>query len=521
MKNSFYFTRLFLHKIKRFYHDESGVYAVMTALLLFPLLVVIAFAVDGSGILLDKARLAQATSQAALSLTAENNKYREKSHDDVDRQSFTPEQLKKFGNSKSAKQDSRNLELVHGIAKAYFYSKKNNDQTDFVTITDNFRYKCEEVDSLGPNRYEVRKPVVCEVQGKVNRQFWLPWGTGLVENSLMENRLPIDSGLTYAVKQKGITVPIDLMLVSDFSGSMLQDVNGNEAWRNRKIDILVSVVKDIQDLLLPAKPSADVSPYNRMGFSAFAGGAKQLGERGQECVLPYYVKDDRYSEIRDSLRRGHWPNERNFNRKLDVEKTIGDIKNFNGKKRDYKLILNNPGSCLGDNYNIATTDAWFDQKNKNISGALKKITPKGWTAATSGMIIGANVMMIKNEEAKAKPEELGTNTQRVMLVLSDGEDNKPTERTLITLLENNLCNAIRERVDTLQDNKYPRLPTRIAFVAFGYTPNEKQEKVWKQCVGNDQYYKADSREGLLKAFKQIISFEEEVGTSSSKKPKLK
>lgn len=49
----------------------------MTALLAFPLLVLIGFTVDGTGVVLDKARLAQGMDQAALALVAENNDYRE------------------------------------------------------------------------------------------------------------------------------------------------------------------------------------------------------------------------------------------------------------------------------------------------------------------------------------------------------------------------------------------------------------------------------------------------------------
>ena len=56
----------------------------MTALLAFPLLFLIAFTIDGTGMLLDKARFAQATDQAALLLVAENNAYRKgNDHDDL------------------------------------------------------------------------------------------------------------------------------------------------------------------------------------------------------------------------------------------------------------------------------------------------------------------------------------------------------------------------------------------------------------------------------------------------------
>ena len=51
--------------VKQFYSDQQGVYMIMTGLLSFILLGVIALSVDGSGLLLDKARLQQGTEQAA------------------------------------------------------------------------------------------------------------------------------------------------------------------------------------------------------------------------------------------------------------------------------------------------------------------------------------------------------------------------------------------------------------------------------------------------------------------------
>ncbi|MBN6062942.1 hypothetical protein [Aggregatibacter actinomycetemcomitans] len=49
---------------------------------------------------------------------------------------------------------------------------------------------------------------------------------------------------------------------------------------------------------------------------------------------------------------------------------------------------------------------------------------------------------------------------------------------------------------------------------------EKQRTSWKKCVGNENYFEASSETEPLKAFKQIIGFEEEVGRSSSVTPGL-
>lgn len=128
-------------------------------------------------------------------------------------------------------------------------------------------------------------------------------------------------------------------------------------------------------------------------------------------------------------------------------------------------------------------------------------------------------MMEKNPKQEAAPDKVKSNTQRILLVLSDGGDNQPSTKTLIDLFNGGLCDKIKERIDTLQDSKFHQLPTRIAFVAFGYKPTTEQSKAWKSCVGN-HYYQVDNKEQLLKSFQQIISLDEEVGRAANAKKKI-
>ncbi|MDO5055429.1 MAG: pilus assembly protein [Pasteurella oralis] len=564
-------------RVKSFYQNQSGVYAVMTALLTFPLLVVIAFTVDGTGILLDKARLAQATEQAALMLVAENNQFRKNPHDGVKKQQVTAEEERKHGSKLSAQQDKRNREMIHGMVKAYLRShNKDNSNKDLpVTIPEHFEYECKQTISAKDGQMAPKKSVSCVVQGNVHRQFWLPLSEELVKSQTKNGRLPIHSGLSAAVKENSLTTPIDLMLVSDFSKSMLwevgqkeRDERGNELpqgrYPHRKIDILRDVVKDISEILLPVKSVEGISPYNRIGFTTFAAGARQK-DNTEKCVLPYYLFEGRKSLsvkkiILDRTDRSHYfrniyqsimqnPDEcpvdnyyfnsnsvcrvqiepkkllkkalevgdwdtinRLFASYLDIPKTLSDINTFNGQNRHYEFEFKDERFCLGGNEGKTTTQAWFDKNNPNIYSALQQITPRGGTAATSGFIIGANVMMNKNTDSGAKPEKLQTNTQRVILVLSDGTDNQPSKDTLVRLLNAGLCSKVKEKIDSLQDKKFHILPTRVAFVAFGYNPPKDQVSAWKKCVGS-HYYEARNKQELLDSFKQIISLDEEVGHS--------
>ncbi|AAK02927.1 pilus assembly protein TadG-related protein [Pasteurella multocida] len=584
-----YLIRSCCDSIRKFYENELGVYTVMTALLAFPLLVLIGFTVDGTGVVLDKARLAQGMDQAALALVAENNDYREnKKHGDVNRQVVSPQDKAKFGgNEFMAKQEKRNQELIQGIAKLYLRSENANASSDApITIDKPFHYSCEELDLPTGNEYARRKPIVCEVQGGVNRKFWLPVSESLVSaDKLKQDRIRMESDTSYAIKEKGIVIPVELMLVSDFSGSMnshLQDKNGRSLGKT-KITILREVVSEISKILLPEDVSEGVSPFNRIGFTTFSGGVRQR-DVTEGCVFPYegkvsttaqyftipywitgnntpwrrgdngrwerstvrfedhykgyYERFDRRScrgsgnntkctiyaypkKIMDyALKINDWTTVREiFNNYMNTEGTLAQISEFNGKNRNYDMVFTDEDRCLGGNIGRRTTRAWFDQKNKDITRELNIVRPSGWTSASSGLLVGANIMMDENKSPDAKPSKLGTNIQRVILVLSDGEDNWPTYSTLTTLLNNGMCDKIREQLGKLQDPNLRELPGRIAFVAFGYSPPANQVAAWKKCVG-DQYYTAYSKEELLESFKQIIGFEEEVGRSSSHKPKF-
>ncbi|HHW4736402.1 TPA: TadE/TadG family type IV pilus assembly protein [Pasteurella multocida] len=583
----FYWTSFF-KIVKKFYRDEKGVYLVITALLTFPLLVLTAFTVESTGLLLDKARLSQGMDQAALALIAENNKYRDnKKHSEVTRQKVSQAEIDNFfGDTFQAQQDKRNQELIQGMTKLYMRSEHRGGSQDDLqfTVDSNFRYKCDEVTIPTSNSYNVRKPVVCEVEGAMNRKYYFPLSETLIGGN--SGRLKMDAGTSYAIKERGVVIPVELMLVADFSGSMHQDLNGRynadkTKMGQSKISILREVVGEISQILLPKNISEDISPFNRMGFATFSGGARERGER-YNCVLPYEEKianDSIEMTVERWITRNNTPKRWNANNRrwesswvefekhyagkyeqfnsrscyksgekqfcrvrgnpktimdyafqikdwttiriifgsyMDINRTINQISSFDGRNRNYKLSFQDNNYCLGGNYGRETTRAWFDQQNRDISSELNRINPQGWTSASSGLIIGANLIMDHNKDEKAKPVELGTNTQRVILVLSDGEDNWPYYDTLVNLLNAGICDKIRERVDTLQAPEFKKLSTRIAFVAFGYSPPKRQVDAWKKCVG-DQYYTAYSKKELLDTFKQIIGFEEEVGRSSSKK----
>ena len=616
----------FIQLVKQFYSDQQGVYMIMTGLLSFILLGVIALAVDGSGILLDKARLQYGTEQAALALVAENNNYRvNKEHADVARQNVSAEEIKLAGNDvTTAKQEKRNQEIIQGFVKNYLRTPYNNtdnriDSSAAVTLEKpekGFEYECHPVEVKNA-KGGIEKMATCGVTAVVLRRSWLY----LKDNGGLsfDKRVKIDSGLTYAVKKRDKPVPVDLMLVADFSGSMYEKVidgkyidakdrtKGNRDPRV-KVQILREVVDVVAQELIPDKEKANLSPYNRIGVVAYGFGAQQGSTR--YCTLPFiegvpqkkivYVRDTKLDskgnqtnawknlthsgQVGDYIEKFHdggdairmqgytqklinamlynevasftggsgnvrneiyklqqvenddrtpawrdWPLSFIFNSYYHKwEKTLDSIDTFDGTFKNYGIQFPKNGHCLGSGEidkgdgdpNTPSTHIWFAKKQAaDLHNFLYKLKPEGNTLSSSGMLIGANLLMNKQTDPLAQPDKLEANTQRILMVLSDGKDTILPDLTQ-DLQDKGMCDRIRKRLDTLQDDKFKKMPAKIAFVLFGNPkladqfPADKKQS-WVKC---ENFYEAKDKDELVKSFKKIIAVEEEVGTISNKKP---
>lgn len=546
MKNSTY------KKLFDFYQNEQGVYTILTALISFVLLGIIALAVDGSGMLLDKARLSQGLEQGALALTTEANKPRVFHKDNLSKH--------KYFNSKSGssagisgqnlsgktindiKAYQRDQELLKGYVQSYLPDAK---------LPRDFQYDCQE-------QFTPKRVIGCWAQGDIDRPSWLP----LNNTSLtFEKEEKIASEQVYVGKNLDDVAPLDLMLVTDLSGSMKEKGSNNQS----KISILRDVVKDIsKELLDNPENRADISPYNRIRFTSFAFGASQ--QNNNQCYLPYELTPEGQKNLFETLinisefkswyywwgrdygsrplfdtwkwwiktgERDETISYKLYKKFLETlqsginyQQTVSNISTFNGNDKNYSLYFDKNSWCLGDNHSPTTSNVWYkkDEANK-LEIALKPLQPSGATLSSSGLLIGANLLMDKNRDSAAQPQALRINTQRILLVLSDGRDeiykssdkavtqwHIPSELTITTrLIEEGMCKKIRDHLDSLQEKTYPQKPTQIHFVAFGYVPNGKQKDAWERCVGKNNYHHASNKEQLLDTFRQIVGLQEEVG----------
>lgn len=558
MKKQVFKEKKLVKQLNRFVQKQDGVYSIMMAGMGATLLAIIAFAVDGSGIILDQARLSDSLEQATLAVTAENNEGR--------RDQYQINDPNGRGDSfNQSLRQKRNEELVENYVRAYMPHIKSWTPKEI---------KC--VEKLAQDRGKETEIVQCRVSGSIVRNALLPT---FLDTASAGSVSIASEGLAYKTKSNP---PLDVMIVADFSGSMAYRINdpfGNGPYgaRDSKSNVLKAVLYNLSDNYL----FKEKNTLNRIGFTAFSMGAKHPDISGQvhfdntgfgndtrnaiknypvdlnhmeeNCVLPYQFKQsNREVEVygKDSLETHNLiqflteyapsPNWVQMNQafapSIDIDETINRVQQFDGSARHYSVIFknhqinyqsyNHPGysRCVGYNKQTGryTPGAryWFDVTQKDdFKKFIYDIYPQGATLVTSGLLVGTNLMSDRSKHYS--PDKIKTNTQRTIIILSDGLDQSvgsayntatPEQKRLenefrgITgkLINAGVCDAIRSKLDSLQDPKYSTYPPKLAFIAFGYIPDVTNRVAWEKCVGKENYYLAHSEEELLKSFKSAV-----------------
>lgn len=521
-----------LSQARRFIQDESGVYTVMGGLLALPILALIFVSLESAGIIQDQARLSDSLEQAVLSLTAENNSGRK---DNDYKLSGSNKENDSFDiSSEVGKRDSQ---MVTKFVKA-FLPQTNDDKMNLIPI-------CKTVNNTSGKGHTSSSEVTCTVSGTIEHKSWFPLKVGTLE--VIPQQVNVASK-SRAFKKNTFNIPIDLMVVADLSGSMNFDLDNNETKKTgkpSKISILKEVLVELADKTLL---SEDANQHNRIYVTPFALGAEI---NKNSCALPYSWDIESSSKIENIKKILNKENSQ-YNRadlinnlvyRISTKETLNNI---NGKQK-YNVTFPKNTFCLKDMK--TSNQGWYTRSDKSkFTSYVQSIKASGATLASSGVLVAAN-NMIKDG---SRTEQLKEQTKRVILVLSDGNDEiiksdpnskvpflnytRITENliygkqevflsqkqkislshsTIETYLTDTqprnetdgMCKVIRDRLDTLNNDKN----TKIVFVEFGYASKAKQ--AWQHCVGNGNYYSANDKESLLNSFKQAIGETDDVGRS--------
>ncbi len=230
---------------------------------------------------------------------------------------------------------------------------------------------------------------------------------------------------------------------------------------------------------------------------------------------------------------------------LNYAKTLDMVDHFDGSSLSnqpfYKFAKS--ASCLlqaNQNPQPSTTQVWYTSTNKDLAklnADFENISPQGATLASSGLMIGANLLMQVDKDTL--PDKIKSNTKRFIVVLSDGIDTVPRAPTWMTHLPsaggeesrqynpnvipqdtdgslipynvhnkgrrgyvpgyNNyitrslmdptqyllpqgnaqqigVCDRIRRRLDSLQQAGYTKYNSKISFIAVGYDPRKSTDQ---------------------------------------------
>ncbi|MCL6271465.1 pilus assembly protein [Sansalvadorimonas sp. 2012CJ34-2] len=293
-----------------------------------------------------------------------------------------------------------------------------------------------------------------------------------------------------AYSRRYVSEAVDVVFVADFSFSMLKEWNGK-----KKIVMLKEVIDKI---------AADIDKFshqskysNTMALVPFGGNTK--------------TKGDPYGWVNTQLYFGE--NISGFEYKVDYPKIFENL--FVKKTESFYV-------SEGGYYTVENTEHGSDIVNE-----IKKMSARGTATASYEGIIRA-AQLAKN----------GTNSRRLIIVLSDGADstsaypqfilrtapyaykgNKSLSEVHKTLLDykdpsdgnrtKNYCDYIRDELDSQTANG-KSVRSKIAVIGFDYDVD--QNKNLLNCAGRKNVYSAENMQDVYNRILQLIS--EDVGRIS-------
>lgn len=442
------------------FRRQKGHAALIVVIVVPALWGLMSLSLDGSRALQDKARIDDALEAATLAVAARNDP---NDHDPSD-------------------PDSGYISLGQGsktnqtIAKAYL-TNYLTDLSDIVSI-DIDKHSCEEVpECLAGLKKGKPRYYQYTISATTKHDTWLP-----NESTLGDSFNVSSSGK--AIKYQSSA--IDIVLVSDFSGSMYNNWSGTK----RKYLNIVDIVKAVTD---------ELQIYNSLenmedSYVAYVG-YNRMTSNLVSTKNVYF--DGKWYNRTLCMKEPVWFNTYSFTSD-DIFKPATSCKAYQYAYVDNteKVLRTRSTNSNYNSYPFYFYDLPLTTDYTTFNRQIANFYPSHGTSSYQGLVRGAQLA------------EAGVNPRRLIIVLSDGKDNY----TYITrrLVDRSLCTKITDHLNTLKadpdgDGNFEDVVSTIAVIGFDY--NLDQNTALRDCVGTSNIYKANDEEEILDRILELISDE--------------
>ncbi|MCL9783345.1 TadG [Vibrio sp. S4M6] len=279
-----------------------------------------------------------------------------------------------------------------------------------------------------------------------------------------------------AISQKLKTVPVDVVIAADFSGSMRDTWSGGTV---AKYKSLIDIIHQVTSQLEVGNQQAVGSSPSTIGLTAYN-------------FFNHSIPRDLSSGGACRMTQEHVYTKGWFRKKyIDVYQTIREI--FVPKNHSHCDTKTIDNSIF---YDISlTTD--FEAFNR----ALSHFYPDHGTASFQGIIRGAQLL---NE---------GNNPRRLMIIVSDGVDSpakasgyaETASQKSAVLVDAGMCDMIRNTLDSQIAYNGNSVETTLAFIGFDYDPFTNA--TLQKCVGLENVYQAQDSQQMINQILALINEE--------------
>ncbi len=146
------------------------------------------------------------------------------------------------------------------------------------------------------------------------------------------------------------------------------------------------------------------------------------------------------------------------------------------------------------------SDLYYSEDFASFNRKVRKYKAIGGTASYQGILRAGQIVT-----------KLGENPRQLVIILSDGQDSKVGSvdhgKYTKELVSRGMCSNILNEVSGMMTEDGEQMQGRIAVVGFDYKLSDN--KGLRDCVGEENIFKAENREDILNQILELIT--EEIG----------